>query len=127
MSLLQTFESLNNEKFRLRTSGAKERITKLKKLKKAIRSNEEDIFDALYQDLRKSREEAMISELLPVYSEINFALKHLTKWMHPRKVDPHFPNLTGSNYVYHEPKGVCLIISPWNYPFQLTLSPLVCA
>ncbi|NEU10459.1 aldehyde dehydrogenase family protein [Flavihumibacter sp. R14] len=111
----------------LRTTGSSERKDKLRKLKSIIESSETDIFEALYQDLGKSEFEAALSELYIVYSEIDFAIKNLDRWMKPRKVRVTLSSLLSKNRIYYEPKGVCLIIAPWNYPFQLLISPLISA
>lgn len=120
--LLQKAHSLT-----LRVSEAGERKNKLRKLKSIIESNEPRIFAALQKDLGKSEFEAALSEVYLVYSEINYALKHLQRWMEPKKAAAPLTGLVTRNRIYYEPKGVALIISPWNYPFQLLMSPLVSA
>lgn len=111
----------------LRQSDAQQRIKKLRKLRRAIESNEDLIYDALAKDLRKSRNEAAISEVLFIYGEIDFAIRHLQKWMRAKSVGKSVTNLLAKSSIVYQPKGVVLIISPWNYPFQLTMSPLVSA
>ncbi len=106
---------------------AKERIQKLKNFKSNIVEMEEEILQALYLDLRKSKFEATITELSPVYLEIKFAIKNLEAWMKPKKIFGELQNMLNQNRIYYEPKGVCLIIAPWNYPFQLLIAPLVSA
>lgn len=101
------------------------RISMLKKLKYSIKKHEQDIFDGLSKDLRKSEFEAYATEVGLVLQEIELAIKKVGRWSKPkRKRTPivHFPS---SSYVYPEPHGVVLIMSPWNYPFQLTMAPLV--
>ncbi len=111
----------------LRQSNAAQRIELLRKLKNAILEKEDAIFHALYKDLRKSRFEAAVTELYFTYAEIDFAIKNLRNWMSPKRVGKTFSNLFAKNRIFYEPKGVCLIIAPWNYPFQLVMSPLVSA
>lgn len=111
----------------LRTSSSRERISKLQKLKSLIQTFEPLIFEALHKDLGKSKFEAALSEIYLVYAEINYAVKHLDNWMNPRKVSSTTSSLLSKNRIYYEPKGVVLIIAPWNYPFQLLISPLVSA
>lgn len=105
----------------------RQRIDHLKKLKDVIQRHEPEIFNALSTDLRKSEFEAAVTEIYFVYSEIDFAIKHLSNWVKPRRARPTVASLFAKNRIIYEPKGSCLIIAPWNYPFQLTMSPLVSA
>jgi aldehyde dehydrogenase (NAD+) len=99
----------------------------LETLKAAIREREDDILEALETDLGKTGIEAYASEIAFVYSEIDYALKHLRRWMKAKKVSSPLLLLPGSSRIYPVPKGIVLIISPWNYPFQLLMAPLVAA
>lgn len=94
-------------------------------LKKAVADHEQEIYDALYADLKKSPEEAWITENGFLLSEINHSIKWLSAWMEPEKKSTNLLNLPSSSYVVKEPLGVVLIIGPWNYPLQLLLMPLV--
>ena len=123
----EIFELQKVQSIVLRNSSVKERKEKLKRLKILIQENEELIFDALDKDLRKSRFEAALTELYFVYAEIDFAIKHLASWMKPRRVSANMSSILTKNRIYYEPKGVSLIIAPWNYPFQLLIAPLVSA
>lgn len=97
----------------------------LEKLRKALVQHEEALLQALYTDLKKSREESWVTELGFLHAEIRHTLKHLRRWMKPEKVATNLLNLPSKSYVYKEPLGVVLIIGPWNYPLQLLLTPLV--
>ncbi len=108
-------------------SSAMERIQKLKKFKKALLSHKQNLRDALYKDFRKHPSEVDLTEIYPVTGEIKHAISHLRKWMSPNRVATPMALLGSSSYVHYEPKGVCLIISPWNFPVNLTLGPLVSA
>ncbi|HBI88466.1 MAG TPA: aldehyde dehydrogenase family protein, partial [Sphingobacterium sp.] len=121
------FEQQQLFKYELRSSSAEERIKKLYKLRALIESHEDLIYAALEKDLRKSRSEAAISEVLFIYGEIAFEIRHLRKWMKPRKVGRSMTNFLAKSTITYQPKGMALIISPWNYPFQLTMSPLISA
>ena len=109
------------------TKSVKYRIKMLQRLKEAIRNKEVAILSALYKDLLKSKAEAYMSELAIVYAEINEALKNVRKWSRPEKVKGTISTFPAKNYVYSEPYGVVLIISPWNYPFNLAIAPLIAA
>lgn len=101
------------------------RITQLKRFKASILKYEKKIADALWADLHKSPEEAYLTETSIVIGEINNHIAHLKRWTKTRKVlSPLFLFPSKSRIVY-EPLGVALIISPWNYPFQLLMNPLV--
>jgi aldehyde dehydrogenase (NAD+) len=101
------------------------RIQLLKQLKQSILRNEEAIYNALQQDLHKSKEESWVTEIGITIAEINHALAHLKKWMRPKRVATNLVNLPSSSYLYPEPLGVVLVIGPWNYPFMLLLGPMV--
>ena len=95
-------------------------------LRKAILDYEEKIYEALYKDLKKSKTEAYITEIGFALSEISFHIKHLKSWMRVKKVKTNwtiFP--LAKSYIYKEALGNVLIISPWNYPFGLSISPLI--
>lgn len=111
----------------LRRTTVEERIAKLKKLKKTLLHLEKDIFQALQLDLRKHEKEAAITEVYFIYSEIDFAIKHLRRWMGKQHKSASITNLLAKNWTQFEPKGISLILSPWNYPFQLSMSPLLSA
>lgn len=101
------------------------RKQKLKQLKAEIIKNEKEIFEALETDLGKSSTEAYMSEVGLVLSEIDYCIKHLKKWAKPKKVRSPLAQFPSKSYILSEPLGVVLIMSPWNYPFMLTLNPLI--
>ncbi|WEG12954.1 aldehyde dehydrogenase [Pullulanibacillus sp. KACC 23026] len=101
------------------------RTQALRKLRESIRRHERDLTAALKQDLNKSEFESYSTEIGVVLAEIGFTLKHLRKWMKPRKVKTPITHLGSTGYIYQEPYGVALIIAPWNYPFQLAVAPLI--
>jgi len=101
------------------------RIQKLRDLKNAIIEFEEEIYASLFYDLKKSKEEAYATEIGLTLSEINTAIKKLKSWMEPEYVPTDLVNLPSSSKLYRDPLGVILIISPWNYPFQLLFNPLI--
>jgi aldehyde dehydrogenase (NAD+) len=101
------------------------RREQLKRLKTSIQNHEQDLYDALFADLKKSPEEAWVTEIGLVISELNKAVRHLNNWMDPEKVGTNLLNLPSGSKVLKEPLGVVLIIGPWNYPFNLLINPLI--
>jgi aldehyde dehydrogenase (NAD+) len=101
------------------------RKEQLKKLKASILSHEQDLYDALYADLKKSPEETWVTETGMVIAELNAALKDLRSWMEPESVSTNLLNMPSGSRIMKEPLGVVLIIGPWNYPFQLLINPLI--
>ena len=101
------------------------RKEQLQKLKATVQKYEIEIFEALYKDLRKSKEESYISENGFFLSEASGTIKHLKAWMAPQKVGTNWFNFPSISFVMAEPLGVVLIISPWNYPFNLLFTPLI--
>lgn len=101
------------------------RIAALKKLKCEIKRHEGKILDALYMDLGKSAAEAYMAEVAMVYGEIDTAISSVKKWSKPKRVGGTITTFPAMNYIYHEPYGVVLILAPWNYPFNLSLSPVI--
>lgn len=101
------------------------RVSQLRALKRMIEENEQVIFDALWKDLRKGPFECQATEQGVVISEIDDALKHLKSWMKPERARTALYNQPGRSLIYREPYGLTLIIGAWNYPFQLTIAPLV--
>ena len=101
------------------------RLRALKRLRGAIKMYEEELTEALYTDLHKSREEAFITEISIVLGEIDNFLKNLPRWAAPSKKRTPLTLFPSRSAVITEPLGVSLIIAPWNYPVQLLLNPLV--
>ena len=101
------------------------RINSLQKLKDLIHSHEQELMEALKNDLNKSEFDAYITEIGILLEEIRFTMKHLKKWAKPRKVKSSLAQIGSKSMIYPEPYGVTLIISPWNYPFQLAVAPLI--
>ena len=101
------------------------RKEKLLKLKNKIISEEKRLSLALKEDLQKSEFESYLTEIGFIIEEINFALKNISDWCKPKKVKTPLNLFPAKSYIHPSPYGVVLIISPWNYPFQLCLSPLI--
>lgn len=101
------------------------RIEQLKNLKTMLKKHEHEIYQALQRDLNKSRHETLTTELGLLYSEIDFAIRHLKKWMEPEQVDAPITHKGTTNLIVKEPYGTILIMAPWNYPLQLALAPAI--
>lgn len=101
------------------------RKEQLQLLKASLIRYETELYEALYTDLKKSKEECWVTENGFVISEINTALKHLKSWMQEESVSTNLLNMPSSSSIVKEPLGVVLIIGPWNYPLQLLFNPLV--
>ena len=99
----------------------------LKKLLHNIIENEGAIIKALYDDFKKPAFEAVLTETNYVISDLKETIKNIDSWTKPKKVFASLLNFPSSDYIYSEPYGNVLILSPWNYPFQLALCPLVAA
>lgn len=110
-----------------RSSTAQERINRLKAIRSWIKDHQQAIRTALWDDFQKPETETDLSEIFPVTSEINHTIKHLKSWIKAQSLPTPLPMLGTKARVQFEPKGVALIISPWNYPFNLAVGPLVSA
>ncbi len=125
--ILRVFERQRATALRLRGSTLDERKAKIRKLKEAVLAHSEEFYTAGYADFKKPPAEVDLTEIFPVVAEANDALRKLGKWMRPTRVWPSRATVGMKAWVQHEPKGRCLIISPWNYPVNLTFGPLVSA
>ncbi|MBE2922873.1 aldehyde dehydrogenase [Anoxybacillus flavithermus] len=101
------------------------RLKQLTRLKETIQKYEQTITDTLKKELHKSPFEAYTTEIGIVYEEIRFITKRLGDWVKPQRVPTPLTHFGSKSYIYPEPYGVSLIIAPWNYPFQLAISPLI--
>lgn len=110
-----------------KTLSYESRINAIKKLQEILIKEEDSLLEALYKDLNKSPYEAFISELGLVMNELRLIKKKLRSWMKPKKVKSSLSTFLGKSYLLKEPYGVVLVISPWNYPLQLSLIPLISA
>tara|TARA_Y100001935_G_scaffold42391_1_gene34520 strand:+ start:2562 stop:3959 length:1398 start_codon:yes stop_codon:yes gene_type:complete len=109
----------------LRNSDFKQRIVKIKKIKSWIYSNEAKIQNALSKDLSRPELETNITEILTTVDMANDIIKNLKKWMAPKSVPSSLSVITSKSSIEYYPKGTVLIISPWNFPFQLCIAPLL--
>ena len=111
----------------LRNSSYKERLKKINRIQNFIlnESNHKQIAETLYKDLRKPNEEVITTEISPIILTIKEVTKNLKYWMRDEHVPSPITMVGMSSHIKYESKGNILIISPWNYPFQLLMTPMV--
>ncbi|MFB9053283.1 aldehyde dehydrogenase family protein [Formosa undariae] len=127
-SFQNVFDAQKSNQFNVGQTTYKERIAKLNALKQAIEVDyKQAIREALYADFKKPFIETDLTEIYPVLGEIKYVSSQLKKWMKRQKVKTPISFLGTSSWYINEPKGVCLIISPWNFPLNLSFGPLVSA
>lgn len=103
------------------------RLAQLRSLYRGIKRFEPQILKALRSDLGKSAEESYMSEIGMCLTEIRHTARHLREWSRPQRVPTPLMHFPGSSRIVREPRGVCLIIAPWNYPFLLAVGPMISA
>ena len=127
-SYSKIFNLQKENQFNIGNTSYKERIKKLDALKNALENTyKEKIRNAIYSDFKKPVTEIDLTEIYPVISEIKYIKRNLKSWLRRKKVTTPLALIGTSSYIKYEPKGVCLLISPWNFPINLTFSPLVAA
>lgn len=107
------------------TRNVRLRKSYLKKLKKAVLEYEDQICDALYADFKKPKFESLATETQFILYELDEALKNIDIWSKPKRMSSIWANFPSSDWLYPQAYGNTLIIAPWNYPFLLTISPLI--
>ncbi len=123
--LSDNYEKLKNNVSNLRSSSSNDRIKKLKKLKEKILENRNNIKTALKNDFKKNESEVDLTEIFPVIQEINHTVKNLKKWMRGKRVNTPISMIGSTSHITYEPKGLVLIITPWNFPINLTFVSLI--
>ncbi len=108
-----------------KTISMQTRINAIDTLQSCIKKYEEQIIEALYKDLGKSKTESYITEIMQIYEEIKVAKKWLKNNAKPKKVKTPLSHFGGKSKIYYNPYGIVLIVSPWNYPFHLSIIPLI--
>jgi aldehyde dehydrogenase (NAD+) len=125
--LERIFKLQKDNQQKIADSTAVDRRQKLDRLHKWVLKYRAEIREALYKDFRKHPSEVDLTEIYPVISDIKHTRAHLAKWMRLKKVAVPMAQMGTTSYIHYEPKGVVLIISPWNFPVNLTFGPLVSA
>ena len=126
-SLSHLFQQQKARSEALRREDAAPRAARLRKLGEWIAANRTAIQQALHADFRKPATETDVTEIWPSQTELKHTLRHLKQWTNPRPVDTPLALMGARGWMQAEPKGVCLIIAPWNYPFYLAIDPLISA
>jgi aldehyde dehydrogenase (NAD+) len=101
------------------------RLAMLRKLQKALQNNESLLNNAMKSDMNKCPSEVYMTEIGMVLEELRFHIRHLSKWMKEKRVPTPLAQFPAKSFVSPQPYGVALIMSPWNYPIQLCLEPLI--
>jgi aldehyde dehydrogenase (NAD+) len=125
--IILEFSKLKKHALTLKTENVRLRIDRLKLLRNWILKNRSAIHEAMYADFQKASAEVDGIEIFHVLNEIKLAHDNLEDWAKPKKVDAPVTMLGTRSYIQYEPRGTCLIIAPWNYPFSLAIGPLVSA
>ncbi len=126
-AIVAAFQRQQANRWRVANTTPTQRIEKLKRLREVILRRKDELFQAMWADFHKPAAEVELTELQTVLTEIQHAIKHVRKWMKPTVVSTP-PWLLGTKgMIRYEPKGVVLILAPWNYPFNLFINPLVAA
>ncbi|MCE9501473.1 MAG: aldehyde dehydrogenase family protein, partial [Leptospira sp.] len=121
----RVFNLQKENRWTIAKTSAEERIRKLKDIRREILKYQTELHEAFRKDFRKPEAEVDLTEILPVISEINDAIKNIKKWMRPKRVTTPIILFGATSEIHYEPKGIVLIIGPWNYPFHLMIAPLV--
>ena len=122
---LDLFNSQKKKAQLLRSGSIKDRKRKLASLKNWVSDNNDKIISALYKDFKKPEVEVLLSEIQPVMAGARHAISNLHRWAKPKRVPTPLTLFGATSQIHIEPKGVCLIIAPWNYPFNLLILPLI--
>lgn len=122
--LVEVFDLQRKRSLQLRNESINGRLRKLKTLRKWVKENRPRIIEAVQKDLGKPPLEIESNEIYTTVGAITHIIKNLERWVLPKKIDAPIEFIGTKLDIWYEPKGVCLIISPWNFPFQLCLRPL---
>ncbi|WP_312288461.1 MULTISPECIES: aldehyde dehydrogenase [Bacteroidota] len=101
------------------------RIQQLRKLKTILKANEQEMIEGIYQDFKKSEFDTYTNELALLYADIDEAIHKIKRWTKVKRVRTNLVNFPAKSYIIPEPLGVALVIGAWNYPYQLSLAPMV--
>lgn len=119
------FDRQQNYALALRKSDYRQRLAVLERFERVFKASYNKLYKAAAEDFCKPEAEVDTSEILPVISELTHVRKNLKRWMKPRSVKPTMAMFGTRSQIVTEPMGVTLVISPWNYPFNLTFGPMI--
>ncbi|PKP03385.1 MAG: aldehyde dehydrogenase [Bacteroidetes bacterium HGW-Bacteroidetes-6] len=125
---MEYFNIISNQRNFFNSNASKElsfRKAQLIKLRTLLKSNEKRLYEAIDADFKKGEFETYATELGLLYTDIAEALKKMRHWSRTKRVRTNLPNLPARSYIIPEPYGVCLVIGAWNYPYQLSIAPVV--
>src|SRR5574340_329609 len=123
----RVFTALRTKRWEVAQATAQERVQKLKRLRQAILAHREQLRTALNVDLHRPPEESDVLEIQPLLQELKHAIARVKGWMRPQRVSTPMLLAGTRSEIRYEPKGVVLILAPWNYPADLVLTPLIAA
>lgn len=126
-SLEEIFEAQGTQRWAVANTTAKERIVKLRSLRKAIVERQQEFYDAVWEDFHKPKTEAWLTEVFPALEEIDYNITHLPDWMEDKPASWSWMFPLNRSVSHFEPKGRVLIMAPWNYPFLLFIAPVAAA
>lgn len=121
------FQAQQDHRLAMAATTARERRERLQRIARWVKGHKKEIRKAQHDDFRKPPTEVDLTEIFPVLVEAKHAAKDVKKWMKPKRVSRSLALASASGKIYYEPRGTALIISPWNYPLNLTLCPLISA
>ncbi len=125
--IFSVYDAQQKNRQNIKNSSAKDRKAKLKKLIAAINEWRSKIEDAVFADLRKPKVETGYAEIYNSVAECKHAIANLDDWMAPQEVDTPLLYIGSASKIVYEPKGMALLLTPWNYPFQMPVQHLVAA
>src|SRR5436309_3205774 len=125
MDLRRIFEKQQAARWKLAATGGRQRAQKLGRLRTAIVQRRDALAQAMHRDFRKNAAEVELTEIHPTLAELKHAIEHVSEWMRPERVGTPLTLAGARSEIRREPRGVTLIMAPWNYPFYLLFTPLI--
>ncbi|RYF46905.1 MAG: aldehyde dehydrogenase family protein, partial [Cytophagaceae bacterium] len=126
-TLRSVFDTQRQHARQMALTTAEQRIERIRRIQDWVNTHQSDIERVMYDDFRKPAAEVVLGELMSLHAEIKHTIRHLKGWMKPQRLPTPLALIGTKSQLIHEPKGNVLIIAPWNYPFVLSIRPLVSA